>query len=111
MVCAAAYHCAALVLPTFAETAYSAGYPIWRHVLFVIIDVSFAGLLLWRPIWLIWPYTVLAVQQLKGHGGWTWTVWQQEGRIAWVDLTTVVGLCIGFWLLLVDWRERRARNT
>lgn len=110
MICAAAYHGAALALPTFAKIAYSAGYPVWRHVLFVMIDMSFAGLLLWRPIWLIWPYTALAVQQLKSHGGPAWIVWQQEGHIAWIDLAVVVGILLGFWLLLVDWRDRRSHT-
>jgi hypothetical protein len=111
MVCAAGYHCVALVLPAFAQAAYPPGYPVWRHILFVMIDVIFAGFLVWRPMWLIWPYTVLAVQQIKGHGGGAWTVWHRGGPITWtfwINLATVVGVLQGFWLLFMDWCERRS---
>ena len=104
-VCAAVYHCLGLVLPKY--TAYSVSYPVWRHVLFVLIDVGFAWLLQRRPIWLLWPCIALAVQQLNSHGRPAWTVWHQEGRIAWIDVAVVIGVLLIVWLVFMDRRERQ----
>ena len=109
LVCAAAYHCLGIMLPKL--TTYSLDYPVWRHVLFVAIDVGFAWLLLLRPIWLIWPYTVLALQQLNSHGYPAWTAWRLEGRIAWIDILVVVSIVLIEWLLWADWRARRNESA
>jgi hypothetical protein len=104
---AAAYHAAAMAVPAFARIAYPASYPLLRHVVFVLIDGSFAWLFLSRPIWLIWPYSILTIQVISGHDGATWRLWHQKGRIDGISVASVIGVVLGFSLLLVDWRARR----
>src|ERR1700733_5636015 len=83
---AALYHAAALFIPAFAKAAYPATYPPLRHVAFVIVNSLAAFLFLKRPRWFIWPYLVLTVQVLQGHGGRLWRAWGDEHQINWVDL-------------------------
>ena len=106
--CAAVYHLGALALPRFAAVAYSSTYPSWRHLLFIAIDTAVAGLLLYRPRWLIWPYAALAVQQGSSHGVAAWMMWLHDGRIDWISVIDVLGVSLVLALLFVDWRERRA---
>ena len=54
-------HVAALTVPAVNLFLYNAGYPWWRHVVFIGID-ALALLLLRRPAWLVWPYAVLTAQ-------------------------------------------------
>lgn len=105
---AAAYHTTAIVVPAFARIAYPTTYPLLRHVVFVVIDGSFAWLFLWRPIWLIWPYSVLTIQVINGHGGAAWSMWHHERRVDWISLALVIGVVLGLWLLIADWRTRRS---
>ena len=94
LLCAAVYHIVASIHP---------------HVVWVGIDVVLAGLLLWRPRWLIWLWIVLVVEQLHGHGGKAWRLWMQSGLISWIDVAALVVELLILMLLFVDWRERRSR--
>lgn len=69
---AAVWHVIAMAVPAFATITYSAGYPAWRHVMFVLVNAGFAWLFLSRPVWLIWPYAVLTIQVIQGHGAAAW---------------------------------------
>jgi hypothetical protein len=107
---AALYHLAALAIPAFAEIAYPPMYPPLRHVTFVIVDSLGAFLCLSPPRWLIWPYLVLTVQVLQGHGVRGWRTWVQEHQINWIDAITVLGVLLGLVLLLLDRSTRSARD-
>ena len=110
-VCAAVYHFVAAVYPAIEKVVYGAGwlpgYPRWRHLMWVGIFPTVAGLLLWRPRWLVWPYLVLVLQQLHGHGGNVVRLWEQSGRISWTDAGVLTGEFLLLGLLLVDrWKRR-----
>ena len=108
---AAVYHLTAITVPAFGAIAYPAGYPIWRHVVFILVDATLAGLLLRRPIWLIWPYILLTIQVFNGHGVSAWRSFRGPGHIDWVSVVTVIGIVFILALLLLDWRERRAGDA
>ena len=59
----ALFHVAALVDPGLGEAS-----PPWRHLLFVVLNGTFAALFAWRPRWLFWAYLPLAAQQTWSHG-------------------------------------------
>ena len=99
---AALYHLTAIAIPTFGAMAYPPTYPLWRHLIFIVIDTAFGALFLRRPTWLIWPYALLVLQIYNGHGVGAWTMWQREGRIDWVSVITVVGATLGLVLLIAD---------
>ena len=105
---AALYHLAALGIPAFAKIAYPPMYPTLRHVTFVIVDSLGALFFLLRPRWFIWPYLVLTLQVLQGHGVRAWQTWVQEHQLNWIDAITVLGIVLGLILLLID---RAQRNT
>jgi hypothetical protein len=103
-------HVAAIAIPSFGAVAYSAGYPLWRHLMWIAITTALAGLFLARPSWLIWPVVPLTVQMYYGHGQSAWRLWNLEGRIGWIDLITVVGSSVILVLLAVDRARRPAAS-
>lgn len=94
-VLAAAYHLTALLVPAFAKIAYSAHYPVWRHIIFIFIDGTFAYLFVARPNWLIWPYILLTLQVINGHGRGAWLVWREQQQIDWISIVVVIGISLG----------------
>ncbi len=99
---AALYHLAALAIPAFGRIAYPPTYPTLRHITFVIVDSMAAFLFLLRPGWFIWPYLVLTVQVLRGHGVRGWRTWVQKHQVNWIDAITVFGALLGLALLVLD---------
>ena len=104
------YHLAALAIPAFARVAYPPMYSALRHVIFVIVDSLGAWLFLRRPRWLIWPYLVLTLQVLQGHGVRAWQTLVNEHQINWIDAVTVLGVLLGLISLLLDRAHLLARQ-
>jgi hypothetical protein len=107
---AAVYHIAALTVPAFAKIAYSPNYPPLRHITFVIVDSLASFLFLSRPRWFIWPYMVLTVQILQGHGWHGWRTWVESHQLNWIDAIVVSGALLGLVLLLFDRAIGNAEN-
>jgi hypothetical protein len=101
---AAAIHATALAVPAFAAAAYPPAYPLWRHALFVAIDLILAALFVRRPRWFVWAYAVLTVQVIAGHGGAAWASWHRDGRISWIDAAALVAVPLALVLLVMDRR-------
>ena len=108
---AAMYHVAAVLIPSFGTYAYPYGYPLWRHALFIAINVSVAWLFLRRSRWVIWLVALMTLQIYNGHGRYAWMTWSRESRIAWVDLLTVIGATVLLLLLLAVREGSRSLNT
>ena len=104
---AAIYHLAAVLIPPFAAFAYPYGYPLWRHVLFIAINVSVAWIVLRRSQWAIWPVALMTLQIYNGHGRYAWMAWSRESRIAWIDVLTVIGATVLLLLLMAVRDSRR----
>lgn len=75
---AACYHVAGLFVALN-------GSPLWRHVLFIAIDVGCAIGFLKRPPWFTWLFGALAVQQCASHGSALLRTWSNGHRISWLD--------------------------
>jgi hypothetical protein len=108
---AVAIHAAALAMPAFAAVAYPTGYPAWRHVLFVAINLTLAPLFLRRPAWFVWAFAVLTAQVIYSHGGAALASWQRDGHIRGIDAVAVVGVPLALALLVTDYRSRTGRGT
>jgi hypothetical protein len=108
---AAGIHLAALAVPAFGNAAYSLGYPAWRHVLFVAINLTLASLFLRRPTWFVWAFAVLTAQVIYSHGGAALVSWQRDGRVRWIDAVALVAVPLALGLLVTDYRTRAGRRT
>ncbi len=107
---AASYHLTALFIPAFAAVAYPPGYPRLRHVAFIGLNVVFSQLFVWRPRWLVWPYALMTLQILNGHGRGAWRLWQVQRRVDWISVALVMGAVALLFFLTMHWRERTRRK-
>ena len=105
---AALFHAVAMVSPAVAQHEYEPGYPMWRHVLFIVVDGSLAWLFIRRPLWLPWAFGALTLHILNGHGRAAWRLWVTRGEIAWISVAVSLAAPIALVLLIFDRRARRA---
>lgn len=106
-IAAAAFHAAAMASPGIARIEYDPTYPTWRHVLFIVIDVTAAALLLRRPPWFVWAYAVLTLQVLNGHGRGAWHRWVEQREVDWISVGVSLAAPAILFLLFIDRRDRR----
>ena len=96
---AAAYHGIALFQPVNDS-------PLWRHALFVAIDLVCAFGSLKRPPWFVWLFALLAIQQCLGHGGRFLSELVHEGHMSWIDLGVILFMPAALTCLIIDAKGR-----
>ncbi len=106
---AVAWHGAALLIPSFAARHYPVGYPAWRHGVFIAINLAFSWLFLARPPWLIWPYSLLVMQILAGHGASVVNLWRRDAHMDWISVLVVAIALVGLIPAVCLWRDRHRR--
>jgi len=102
---AAAFHAAAIASPGIARIEYDATYPAWRHLLFIVIDITVAWLLLRRPRWFVWAFLVLTLQVLSGHGRGAWHHWVEQREVDWISVGVSLAAPAILLLLIIDRRR------
>jgi hypothetical protein len=80
--------------------------PAWRHTLFVGINIICIYGLLKRPVWFIWFWGILTLQQLYSHGS-HFVRLLSESKFTWIDFGVLVLMPVIFILLLIDKRSMR----
>jgi hypothetical protein len=94
---AAAYHAVGLSHPVNDQ-------PLWRHALFIGIDLSCTYGFLKRPRWFVWFFGALAVQQWYGHGRSLLRRFA-EGHIPWIDIGVLLFTAIALAALIMEVRR------
>jgi hypothetical protein len=83
---------------------------IWRHWLFVGIDIIVAGYFVRRPLWVLPIFAILVIQQTVSHGARAIRIWQDSARLDWLSIVDLAGLFLAFALLIIDARARLAKR-
>jgi hypothetical protein len=105
-VAAALFHFAAMLSPSVSRIEYEPGYPQWRHIVFIGINIILARLFQVRPRWFIWAYAALTAQVLYSHGLGAYRLWLAEGRVDWISVAVSVGAPVLLIALILDRRPR-----
>jgi hypothetical protein len=82
---------------------------LWRHALFVAIDLLGAWYLVRRPIPLLPVFVLLVCQQYLSHGSRALRWWHESERIDIISLGTLLMLTVSLVLLVLDARDRSPR--
>jgi hypothetical protein len=80
--------------------------PIWRHFLFVLINIFGAFLLLRRPNWAYIPFSLITVQQIYSHGKRLISWWVNDVRIDIISIFVIVILPAITILLILEKRQQ-----
>jgi hypothetical protein len=79
--------------------------PVWRHVVFIFINIISIYGLLKRPQWFTQFFFVLMVQQLYSHGRDLLWHWNHEHRIDWISSAVLIFMPVVFIFLLLEKRK------
>jgi hypothetical protein len=104
MGCAVAYHAAGAFGFLTSDTT-----PVWRHLLFVVIDALGIWYFLRRPVIVLPVFALLFAQQIYSHGGRVLRWWTVEHRVDTISIITLTGLTIACVALVIDARDRSPR--
>jgi hypothetical protein len=99
--CGAIFHSFAAAIPTIDPEA-----PAWRHLLFVGINLACIAGFLFRPLFFMPLFAVLAVQQIATHGSHAWHAFQ-NGALDAPSIGVVLVMPLTFVLLVIDARRKR----
>jgi len=94
----AIYHLATVLWPRLDDHG-----PVWRHWLFVFIDINVAFGLFRRPRFFFWLFGLLGLQQLHSHGSAFVHELARSHRVDWQSLLVLAIFPFAAWLL---WLER-----
>jgi hypothetical protein len=83
---------------------------VGRHLIFFLVDGSFAALLWFWPRWLFLPVGILTVQQFYSHGGNVWRAWH-HGRVDALGTFTLSALVVLCFLVAQGMLKRRCTKT
>jgi hypothetical protein len=84
--------------------------PIWRHTLFVFITLfCFYGFIK-RPMYFVYFFGVLLLQQYYSHGTYMFKLWTQTLQIHWISVFDLLLLPIGFMVLLEDYKYKKSNS-
>ena len=97
---AALYHLSAAIF-NFGNT------PLWRHLVFFVVDLCFAYGTLKRPAYFIYFIAVFVVQQYVSHGIYLEQMWQEKKQIHWISVIDLVLCPIGLICLIEDNRIKK----
>ncbi|HUR12811.1 MAG TPA: hypothetical protein VM012_15650 [Flavitalea sp.] len=76
--------------------------PVWRHGIFLILDVFCVYGLVKRPRFFVIFFVAFTMQQLYVHGSDLYEMWKYEHRIHWNSVFVLAILPVALVLLITD---------
>jgi hypothetical protein len=98
---AAIYHLAALLLPDSFPRS-----PVWRHILFILLNAIALLLTIRQWSWLWIPFSLLTIQQLSSHGLRAYNWWVLQQRIDTVSIFIILFMPFIAIYLFFDFKAR-----
>ncbi len=81
--------------------------PLWRHAIFIGIDIFCAYGILKRPKYFVYFMLLFLIQQYFSHGYYLVKIWQEKKQIHWISIFDILLLPIVLICLVEDYRVRR----
>ena len=84
--------------------------PIWRHLLFVMINLFCVYGILKRPKYFVYLVALLLVQQYYSHGSYLLNMWIEKKQIHWISVFDLLLLPIVLICLIEDCKMKSREN-
>lgn len=85
--------------------------PPIRHLIFLWLSLWGSYLLQDRPVFLVYLFPILLIQQYYGHGTRAYRWWTEEGRIDWVSLLVLLILPVAYYFICLDFMDKKYRRN
>lgn len=76
--------------------------PIWRHLVFVVINLFCIYGILERPKYFVYLVALLLIQQYYSHGTYLINLWNSKKQIHWISIIDLLLLPIALICLFED---------
>ena len=80
--------------------------PVWRHFLFVVIDLFFVYGALKRPKYFAWLVVFFVVQQYYSHGTYLMDMWIEKKQIHWFSIFDLLLCPIALICVMEDYKMK-----
>ena len=84
--------------------------PIWRHLLFVVINLFCVYGILKRPKYFVYLVALLLIQQYYSHGTYMVTMWIEKKQVHWISVFDLLLLPIVLISLIEDCKMKSRGN-
>ena len=81
--------------------------PVWRHLLFVGIDLFCVYGTLKRPKYFVYFIVIFFIQQYYSHGTYLMNMWNEKKQIHWISVFDLLLLPIGLICLIEDYKVKK----
>lgn len=78
--------------------------PVWRHLLFIAINLFCVYGVLKRPRYFLYFFVLFIVQQYYSHGSYLVMLWQQKNKIHWISIFDLLLLPLILMCLVKEYR-------
>ena len=76
--------------------------PLWRNLLFIVINLLVSYGLLKRPAYFIYLFILLMLQQFYSHGSDMINLWNLQHKVDWMSLLVIIMLPVILVFLFLD---------
>lgn len=80
--------------------------PVWRHILFVFINLFCVYGVLKRPNYFFYFFCILCIQQYYSHGHYFIKLWAEKREIHWISVFEFFLLPIALICFIEDFKEK-----
>jgi hypothetical protein len=98
------YHITAVILKIDAS-------PIWRHLLFISINIFCIIALKKRSIYFVIFFTLLTLQQFYSHGTYFLKLWKEQHQIHWLSIAVFIVMPITLFFLIKEKLECKQKKS
>jgi hypothetical protein len=81
--------------------------PVWKHLIFVVIDLFFVYGLHKRTKYFIYIFAIFLLQQYFSHGNYLLLLWQEKHKVHWISLFILIILPIVLICLYEEQGEKK----
>ncbi len=85
--------------------------PVYRHLIFVFINLIGVYGFSKRPKYFIYFYCLLIIQQYYSHGQFLLKIWHSYHHVNWISLIVLILLPVGLIAMIDDCRLKKIKTT
>ncbi|MFT3908385.1 MAG: hypothetical protein QM737_03090 [Ferruginibacter sp.] len=82
--------------------------PVWRHILFTVINLFCIYGVLKRPKYFVYFIIALLVQQYYSHGTYMISLWNDKKQIHWISFFDLIFLPVLLFFIIKEHKNRKS---
>jgi len=81
--------------------------PVWKHSLFVVIDLFFVYAILKRTKYFVYLFSFFLLEQYYSHGTYLIDIWSEKHQVHWISVFILILLPIALICLIEENKQKK----